>query len=73
MLRCACVECVGETAVIDVEVQIGREKRRAQAEMAVDQERARLWPLVVEIYKGYADYQNESKRTLPVVILRPVG
>jgi deazaflavin-dependent oxidoreductase (nitroreductase family) len=56
----------------DVEVQIGREKKRAQAEVAGDEEHARLWPLVVQMYSGYADYQKETKRTIPVVILRPV-
>lgn len=59
-------------ATADVEVQIGREKRRAQAEVAGDEERARLWPLVVQMYSGYDEYQKETKRTIPVVILRPV-
>jgi deazaflavin-dependent oxidoreductase (nitroreductase family) len=55
----------------DAEVQIGREKMRVQAEVAGDEERPRLWPLVVRMYSGYDEYQKETKRTLPVVILRP--
>jgi deazaflavin-dependent oxidoreductase (nitroreductase family) len=54
------------------EVQIGREKTRVQAEVAGDEEHARLWPLVVQMYSGYDNYQKETKRTIPVVILRPV-
>jgi len=59
-------------ATPEVEVQIGREKRRVQAEVAGDEERARLWPLVVRMYAGYDEYQKETKRKIPVVILRSV-
>jgi len=55
----------------DAEVQIGREKTRMRAEDADDAERARLWPLVVQMYHGYDEYQKETKRTIPLVILRP--
>ena len=55
----------------DAEVQVGREKKRVRAEVAGEEERARLWPKFVEKYAGYADYQKETKRTIPVVILRP--
>lgn len=55
----------------DAEVQVGREKKRVRAEVAGDGDRARLWPQFVEKYSGYADYQKETKRTIPVVILRP--
>jgi deazaflavin-dependent oxidoreductase (nitroreductase family) len=55
----------------DVEVQVGREKKRAQADVAGDEERARLWPLVVQMYSGYSEYQKETKRTIPLVILKP--
>ncbi len=56
----------------DVEVQVGRERKRARAEVAVGEERARLWPLLVQMYSGYGEYQKEMKRTIPVVILRPL-
>jgi deazaflavin-dependent oxidoreductase (nitroreductase family) len=56
----------------DAEVQIGRERKRVRAELASDEERARLWPLVVEMYHGYGEYQKETTRTIPVVILRSV-
>lgn len=35
-------------------------------------ERARLWPLAVRAYRGYAAYQRKTAREIPVVILEPV-
>ncbi len=55
----------------DVTVQIGKKKMRAQAETANEDERARLWPILVEYYSGYQDYEDETERTVQVVILRP--
>jgi deazaflavin-dependent oxidoreductase (nitroreductase family) len=57
----------------DAEVRVGREKTRVRAEVAGDDERARLWPLVVQMYHGYDEYQKETKRQIPLVILRPVA
>lgn len=56
----------------EAEVQIGTKKRRVRAEIADEAERARLWPLVVRSYSGYERYQSLTKRTIPVVILRPM-
>ena len=55
----------------DVTVQIGKKKMRAQAETANEDERARLWPILVEYYSGYQGYEDETERTVQVVILRP--
>jgi deazaflavin-dependent oxidoreductase (nitroreductase family) len=53
-------------------VQIGPEHRAVWARVATPQERERLWPLCVEAYPGYADYQKRSKgREIPLVILEP--
>ena len=54
-----------------VKVQIGRETKAVIAERASAEERARLWPLVTEMYSQYNDYQTRTKREIPVVILRP--
>ena len=32
-------------------------------------ERAELWPRLVDLYAGYADYQRWTEREIPVVIL----
>ncbi len=55
----------------EVTVQIGKKKMRAQAETANEDERARLWPILVEYYSGYQGYEDETERTVQVVILRP--
>ncbi|MDZ4278043.1 MAG: nitroreductase family deazaflavin-dependent oxidoreductase [Dehalococcoidia bacterium] len=57
----------------EAEVQIGGEKKRVRAETAGREERARLWPRIVEMNAGYERYQQGTKRTIPVVVLKPVG
>lgn len=53
-------------------VEIGRERRRVRARQASEQERARLWPRLVETYPSYATYQSHTDRLIPVVLLEPV-
>ena len=55
----------------DVTVQIGKKKMLARAESADDEERARLWPLLVDINPDYQAFDEETERTIPVVIVRP--
>ena len=55
----------------DAQVQIGKTSKRVRAERADDQEWARLWPLPVEMYGGYQEYQDGTQRKIPIVILRP--
>jgi deazaflavin-dependent oxidoreductase (nitroreductase family) len=38
---------------------------------ASNKERARLWPLVLLLWPGYARYQERTRRTIPLVILSP--
>ncbi len=56
-----------------VEIRIGGEIRDVRAEVAGPEERSRLWPLLVEMYGSYEDYQKHTEREIPVVILRPEG
>lgn len=44
-----------------------------RARTANASERARLWPLAVTAYRGYAQYQRKTEREIPVVILEPIG
>ena len=53
------------------EVEIGRKKLKVNAKQADAEERARLWPLLVDMYGGYAEYQKKTTREIPVVILHP--
>jgi F420H(2)-dependent quinone reductase len=56
----------------DTTVQIGSEHRSVHARVATPEERKRLWPIAVETYPGYADYQARSKgREIPLVVLEP--
>ena len=36
-------------------------------------EKAELWPRIVDSYKGYAGYQSKTDREIPVVIAEPAG
>ena len=53
-------------------VEVGGERRRVQVRQAASEERARLWPKVLELYSGYGDYQERTEREIPLVILSPV-
>ncbi|MGQ0845531.1 MAG: nitroreductase/quinone reductase family protein [Sporichthyaceae bacterium] len=43
-----------------------------RARTATPQEKAELWPGIVKVYKGYAQYQKVSARDIPVVICEAV-
>jgi deazaflavin-dependent oxidoreductase (nitroreductase family) len=59
-------------AAPDTTVEVGRDKRRVRARQASEEERASLWPRLVEIYKPYESYQGYTDRQIPVVVLEPV-
>jgi len=54
----------------NVKVQVKADKFNARAHTANAQERAALWPKMVEIYGPYADYQKGTDRQIPLVILQ---
>jgi deazaflavin-dependent oxidoreductase (nitroreductase family) len=41
------------------------------ARTASDEEKAELWPRIVEAYQGYGGYQDKTDRDIPVVIAEP--
>lgn len=55
------------------EVQVGRDVKAVVAEKASGEERDRLWREVNELYHGYDEYQRNTEREIPVVVLRPEG
>jgi deazaflavin-dependent oxidoreductase (nitroreductase family) len=55
----------------DTEVELGSERRAVHARVATDEERDHYWPRMVELYKGYADYQTYTERKIPLVVLEP--
>ncbi|HEY3019857.1 MAG TPA: nitroreductase family deazaflavin-dependent oxidoreductase [Solirubrobacteraceae bacterium] len=55
----------------ETSVEIGRERRRVRARRATDAERAAYWPRLVAGYPSYDDYQRQTDRVIPVVVLEP--
>jgi F420H(2)-dependent quinone reductase len=55
----------------DVTVQVGSQRLDVHARVASPEERGHLWPLVVGVYGGYADYQRRTEREIPLVVLEP--
>lgn len=58
-------------AAPDTQVQIGAELRRVRARVAEPDERAVLWPRLVELYADFDSYQSWTEREIPVVVLEP--
>jgi deazaflavin-dependent oxidoreductase (nitroreductase family) len=54
-----------------VTVQDGPTVSRAVATTAAGEERTRLWDTLVARYPWYADYQQQTEREIPLVILTP--
>ncbi|GAA1990842.1 nitroreductase family deazaflavin-dependent oxidoreductase [Nocardiopsis rhodophaea] len=58
------------TAYPQVGVQVKGDRFTAHARSASTQEKARLWPLMTEVWPDYDDYQAKTDRPIPVVILQ---
>jgi deazaflavin-dependent oxidoreductase (nitroreductase family) len=52
-------------------IEVGSRNLPVTADTASPEERTRLWPLAVQLYPGYDDYQARTTREIPVVILAP--
>ena len=52
-------------------VQVGPRRREVLARTASPDEKARLWPRLVESYSDYQTYQDRTEREIPVMILEP--
>jgi deazaflavin-dependent oxidoreductase (nitroreductase family) len=57
----------------DTIIQIGSTRLAVRARVADPAERERLWPKVIEVYPGYAGYQERTEREIPLAILEPRG
>lgn len=55
----------------DTQVQIRSDVRRVRARTATPEERAALWPRLVELYSDFANYERWTDREIPVVICEP--
>ncbi len=50
-------------------LQVAAERIAVRARIASSEERARIWPRMVEIYPPYVSYLEKSGRVIPVLIL----
>src|SRR3954453_2007676 len=55
----------------EVEIQVKGEKMPAQARTATPEERAELWPIMTKEGPAYDDYQRQTGREIPIVVLEP--
>jgi deazaflavin-dependent oxidoreductase (nitroreductase family) len=55
-----------------VTVEIDGRRRPMRASIASAEEKAALWPKVLELYRPYDNYQRRTERDIPVVWLDPV-
>jgi F420H(2)-dependent quinone reductase len=55
----------------DTRVQVGARRIPVHARVANPEERARLWPKAVEAWGSYRDYQQRTRREIPLVVLEP--
>jgi deazaflavin-dependent oxidoreductase (nitroreductase family) len=49
----------------------GERNRPVKAREADPEERAALWPRLVDLYADFANYQAWTEREIPVVVLDP--
>jgi deazaflavin-dependent oxidoreductase (nitroreductase family) len=54
-------------------VAVGTETFDVTAEEASPRERARLWTMITERNPAFAEYEEATDRTIPVMVLRRVG
>lgn len=54
-----------------VEITSAGVTRPYRARVASPEEKAELWPTIVDAYKGYGSYQKRTSRDIPVVICEP--
>lgn len=55
-----------------VRVQVADAIFDARARTATPDERQRLWPVMTDVWPLYDEYQDRTKREIPLVILEPV-
>ena len=53
----------------EVTIQVRAEEIPVTATTAEGEERARLWPLMVEVWPSYEDYAAKTEREIPLVVL----
>ena len=57
----------------ECDLMVGAKAISARARVAEDEEREKIWSIMVEIYAPYVDYQKATERVIPVVVLDPIN
>jgi deazaflavin-dependent oxidoreductase (nitroreductase family) len=60
------------TATPEVDLQVGRRRCRAVAQVLSGEAKAAMWPRLLEHYPGWGSYQALTEREIKVVSLVPV-
>ena len=55
----------------DIELTVDGDTLQRTARVATAEEKAELWPRIVDAYKGYDGYRKRTDRDIPVVICEP--
>lgn len=55
----------------EVRLQVGADRFTARARTATAEEKARLWPMMADVFPPYQEYQGRTTRDIPVVVLEP--
>ncbi|ONI71601.1 nitroreductase [Kribbella sp. ALI-6-A] len=53
----------------NVKVQIKADRFAARARVATPEERAKIWPKMVEVWPDYETYTTRTDREIPIVVL----
>lgn len=54
-------------------VEVGTERIEAKARVAEGEERERIWEKQKKEMPGFADYERQTDRQIPVIVIEPVG
>jgi F420H(2)-dependent quinone reductase len=57
----------------EAEIDFAGERREVQARRASHEEWERIWPKVLDQFKGFDDYRGYTERDIPLVVLEPRG
>lgn len=57
----------------EVEIMAGGKVAKYRAEQASDEEKREVWPVLLEVYPDFDEYQARTDRNIPVFICRPLG
>ncbi|MET9962946.1 nitroreductase family deazaflavin-dependent oxidoreductase [Streptomyces sp. NPDC006326] len=60
------------TAHPEVRIQVGPKTMQGTARTATPEERARYWPLMLRHWPSYDEYQAQTDREIPLVVIEPL-